>query len=48
VNSENICKKAQKATANFTVHNGKVQDTRVTILNDCGGAKKGKPKKSSR
>jgi hypothetical protein len=35
INSENICKKPQKAVADFTAQNGKVLDTTPTIANGC-------------
>ena len=37
VNSENICKKPQKATVHLTAQNGKVSDTTPLIANSCGG-----------
>ncbi len=40
VNSENICRKAQKANASFTAHNGKTYSATPAIKNDCG--KKGR------
>ncbi len=40
VNSENICRKAQKASASFTAHNGKTYEAKPLIKNDCG--KKGR------
>ena len=39
VNSENICKKPQRAVANFTAHNGNSTNTRPLIRNDCKQAK---------
>jgi hypothetical protein len=45
VNSENICKKAQKAIADFTAHNGKVYDTTPLIANGCSKKAKRKHKK---
>jgi hypothetical protein len=48
VNSENLCKKPQKAIARFTAQNGKVLQTKPVIANDCksksnaGGKKKSK------
>jgi hypothetical protein len=45
INSENICKKPQKAIADFTAQNGKTLDTRPTIANDCKGKGKKKHKK---
>jgi hypothetical protein len=44
VNSENICRKPQRAIADFTAQNGKVQDTTPLIANSCGKAKKKKHK----
>jgi hypothetical protein len=41
VNSENICRKPQRATARFTGQNGKSYDSRPLVANGC----KGKPKK---
>jgi hypothetical protein len=41
-NSENICKKTQKAEATFTAQNGKLEELTPTIANSCG--KKGKKK----
>jgi hypothetical protein len=35
VNSENICRKVQKATVKFTAHNGKVDNFKPTIANSC-------------
>ncbi len=43
-NSENICKKTQKANATFTAQNGKVLGLSPVIANSCGG-KKGSGKK---
>ncbi len=43
VNSENICRKAQKANASFTAHNGKTYSAKPLIKNDCG--KKGRKHK---
>jgi hypothetical protein len=51
VNSEDICRKPQRAIADFTAQNGKVSDTTPLIANSCKGkakkkhAKKGKAKK---
>jgi hypothetical protein len=47
VNSENLCKKPQKAIARFTAQNGKVLQAKPVIANDCkkkssGGGKKTK------
>lgn len=40
VNSENICRKPQRAKVNFTAQNGKVSNTKPLIANDCKKAKK--------
>ncbi len=46
VNSENICRKAQKANAFFTAHNGKSYVATPLIKNDCGRkGRKGKKHK---
>jgi hypothetical protein len=43
VNSEDICRKDQKALAHFTAQNGKVFDAKPLVKNDCKGkAKKGR------
>jgi hypothetical protein len=47
INSENLCKKPQKAIARFTAQNGKVLQAKPVIANDCkkksrGGSKKPK------
>ena len=39
VNSENICRKPQKAIAHFVGQNGKVSDTTPLISNDCKAGK---------
>jgi hypothetical protein len=44
VNSENLCRKPQKAIARFTAQDGKVLQTKPTIANDCGKGKGGKKK----
>jgi hypothetical protein len=44
-NSENICKKTQKAKASFTAQNGKVEELSPTIANSCGKGKGAKGKK---
>jgi hypothetical protein len=44
-NSENICRKTQRAEARFTAQNGKVAQLRPRIANDCGGG--GKRQRSS-
>jgi hypothetical protein len=45
-NSENLCKKAQRAIARFTAQNGLVDQSKPLIANQCGkkGKKGGKPK----
>jgi hypothetical protein len=43
VNSENICKKPQRAIVHFSAHNGKFTNTNPLIKNSCGG--KGKKHK---
>ena len=35
VNSENICGKPQRASVNFTAHNGKTRNTKPLIANSC-------------
>jgi hypothetical protein len=45
-NSENICKKTQKAEAAFTAQNGKLEELQPTISNSCG--KKGKKKSGAK
>jgi hypothetical protein len=48
VNSEDICRKPQRATVSFTGQNGKASDTTPLIANSCGGkAKKKGGKKGS-
>jgi hypothetical protein len=43
VNSENLCKRPQKAIARFTAQDGKVLTARPVIANQCGnGTRKGK------
>jgi hypothetical protein len=42
VNSENICRKPQRAKVSLTAHNGKVSETTPRIANDCKKAKKKK------
>lgn len=44
-NSENICKKTQKASASFTAQNGKILGLSPTIANSCGKKGNGKKKK---
>jgi hypothetical protein len=44
VNSENICNKPQRATANFVGQNGKISNTKPLITNDCKKGKKHKKK----
>jgi hypothetical protein len=46
-NSENICKKAQKATASFTAQNGKVESFKPKIGNSCGDKKTKKGSKTN-
>jgi hypothetical protein len=41
-NSTNICKSPQTATATFTAHNAKSQETNPTMAVRCPGGKKGK------
>jgi hypothetical protein len=45
VNSENICKKPQRASAHLTAQNGKVSDTTPLVANDCKSAKGRKGRK---
>jgi hypothetical protein len=40
VNSENICRKPQRADVELTAQNGLTHDTRPLIANDCGGKSK--------
>ena len=47
-NSENLCKKPQRAIARFTAQNGVVQQTKPLIANDCGKGKKNKGKGSGK
>jgi hypothetical protein len=42
VNSENLCKKPQKAIARFTAQSGKVLQSKPTVANQCDKGKKGK------
>jgi hypothetical protein len=44
INSENLCKKPQKAIARFTAQNGAVLQTKPVITNDCKKKKKSKKK----
>ncbi len=46
VNSENICRKPQRALVSYTAHNGKALEVRPLIANDCG--KKAKKKRKGR
>jgi hypothetical protein len=46
-NSENICRKPQKATAKFTAQNGLVQSSNLTIKNDCGKKSNKRPDRRS-
>jgi hypothetical protein len=49
VNSENICRKPQRAIADFTAQNGKVLDTKPLIANSCKSkAKKHKKHKAKK
>jgi hypothetical protein len=48
VNSENLCRKPQRAAATFKAQNGKVLMSRPAIANDCGKKKKPKKKKAKR
>ncbi len=47
-NSENLCKKAQHATADFTGQNGKVYKTKPLVANSCKKSKNSKKKKRAR
>ncbi len=40
VNSEDICKKPQRALVHYSAHNAKVLDVKPLIANDCGGGGK--------
>ena len=40
VNSEDICRKPQKASVSFTAQNGRALSLAPTIANGCGKAKK--------
>jgi hypothetical protein len=42
INSENLCKKPQKAIVRFTAQNGKVLQAKPVIANDCKKSGKGK------
>jgi len=44
VNSENICRQPQRATAHFTAQNGKSYDSRPLVANSCKGKAKKKHK----
>jgi hypothetical protein len=44
-NSENICRKPQEAAVRFVAQNGKVEQLRQTIGNDCKSKQNGKRKK---
>jgi hypothetical protein len=48
VNSENLCKKPQKAIARFTGQNGKVLQTKPVIANECRKKSKGKKRKGKK
>jgi Uncharacterized conserved protein len=47
VNSENICKKPQRALAHFVAQNGKVDNFSPTIANSCKSAKKHHKRRSA-
>jgi hypothetical protein len=47
-NSENVCKKPQRAAANFTAHNGKVLYLKPLVGNDCKKSKKTKRSKKKK
>ena len=47
VNSRNICKHTNRATARFSAHNGKTLDARPVLKADCKGGKP-KPHKKKR
>jgi hypothetical protein len=42
VNSENLCRKTQRATARLVAHNGRQATLRPVIQNDCKKAPRGK------
>jgi hypothetical protein len=46
-NSEDLCAKPQRATADFTGQNGKVDDHKILIASSCGKAKKHKSHKAN-
>ena len=48
INSEDLCRKPQKAIARFTAQNGAVSQTKPVIANGCGKGKKGGGKKRSK
>jgi hypothetical protein len=48
VNSENICRKEQRAIADLTAQNGKVSETKPLIRNSCKGKAKKKGKKAGK
>ena len=47
INSENLCKKPQRANALFTAQNGLVDQTKPLIANQCG-KKSGSKKKNGK
>ena len=47
-NSENLCKKPQRATANFTGQNGKIFKTKPLVANGCKKSKKSKKHKRAK
>jgi hypothetical protein len=48
VNSENLCRKEQRALADLTGQNGKVSETTPLVNNDCKGKAKKKGKKAGK
>jgi hypothetical protein len=48
VNSTNLCRSTNKATAKFTAQNGKAYDARPVVGNSCGAKAKHKKKSSER
>ena len=47
-NSENLCRKPQRATALFTGQNGKTYRVKPLVGNDCKKSKKSKKKKHAK
>lgn len=47
-NSENICRKPQRAATRFIAQNGLIQQTQTPIKNDCGKSKKKSHKKGKK